>query len=562
MTDAMLRFFDMFKWVFKLLKVDYPQFRAILKVKFANDNRRLYANYNPMKLKGNPTNTMLKSLGINFLIGIFFGVLVAFLNHLLLSMLVAFSFIMMMASMLLISDFTSVLLDTRDNTILLPRPVDSRTVLMSRVAHIAVYIFLVTLSLGFGSLVVGTFKFGLFFFPVMLTALIFTSILVVFLTNLFYMLIMKFVDGETFKDVILYFQILTGALLFGSMQILPRVFDIKALKTITISLNWWAYFFPPAWMAGTTDALVNGNFTGTNVILMVLMVTAPLAGLFVVIRYLGPGFNRRLAQMDVTGQHKESKRKRKGILNIELSDLFSRIFTYSPSERNGFRMTWLMSGRDKLFKLNVYPSIGGIFIIIYIIIFHGKREEVMKSALSLPDSQRYLFLIYTGGFLIFMALILYSFSEHPRGAWVYKAAPLDRPGAFLAGSLKAVIIRHSFPFLIIIPFIIGIWGFQTINDIILSLLNISLFAIVFSLITDRSFPFSRQKTAMQTDVSTKLVPSIVSIVLLLGLMLVHYFYLLPNETSVTIACAATAAVLFPLFHLLKKSPWEKVTLEI
>ena len=55
-------------------------------------------------------------------------------------MIVFYTYIMVMISMTLITDFSSILLDTSDNTIILPRPVDSRTLFAARLTHILLYL--------------------------------------------------------------------------------------------------------------------------------------------------------------------------------------------------------------------------------------------------------------------------------------------------------------------------------------------------------------------------------------------------------------------------------------
>jgi len=195
MIDKLLRFLDLFQWVFKRLKVDYRQFRMILWAKLTMDNRRTYANFNPSKKKP-LTNTLFKSLLFNAFIGLFIGLSIALMTSVFLSTIIVFTFIMIMTGLILVTDFTSVLLDTTDNAILLPRPLDSRTILAARITHIAAYLFLITLSLGLVSIVIGTAKFGLLFLVAFVITLLFSTLLVVFFTNVFYIGLMKITSGD------------------------------------------------------------------------------------------------------------------------------------------------------------------------------------------------------------------------------------------------------------------------------------------------------------------------------------------------------------------------------
>ena len=82
------------------------------------------------------------------------------------------TFVMAMMGLMLIGDFTNVLVDTTDNTVLLPRPVGDRTLLAVRTAHIVSYLGALSLALCAGTLVIGTIEFHPLFAVVYLLFLI------------------------------------------------------------------------------------------------------------------------------------------------------------------------------------------------------------------------------------------------------------------------------------------------------------------------------------------------------------------------------------------------------
>src|SRR5437588_9007533 len=85
--------------------------------------------------------------------GIFTG-LVLFLNKMAyVGQTFYFSIFMVLMALTLISDFTTVLIDTRDQYILLPRPVNDRTITVSRILHISIYILRLALLQGAPALV-------------------------------------------------------------------------------------------------------------------------------------------------------------------------------------------------------------------------------------------------------------------------------------------------------------------------------------------------------------------------------------------------------------------------
>jgi hypothetical protein len=201
---------DQFKWLFRLLKVDYEKFRIILWTKLTDDNRQ-EKSIVQRKSKKEMSNSLGIVAFVYAFIGIMIGLMLLGIKDLFVSMVIVFAIIMVMTAVALISDFTSVLLDTTDNAILLPRPVDSRTLVVARLAHIVIYILLITLSLSAASIAIGTAKFGPVYTILFLLSLMLSVLFVVFVANVFYLLLMKISGGEHFRDIILYFQIFMAA---------------------------------------------------------------------------------------------------------------------------------------------------------------------------------------------------------------------------------------------------------------------------------------------------------------------------------------------------------------
>lgn len=555
MTKIILRFLDSFQWLFKLLKVDYHRFRMILWAKLTMDNRRTYASYNPSKKDQQYTNALVKSLLFNTFIGLFIGLSIIFINSVFLAMTIVFATIMLMTALSLVTDFTSVLLDTTDNAILLFRPVDSRTLLTARITHISAYLFMVTMSFGLAALVIGTKKFGLLFLPGFIFTLFFSTLLVVFLTNLFYMVLMKITTGETFKDIILYIQIFTGLLFMAGYQILPRVIDISKLKNLTVSINWWSYLFPPAWMAGTLEGIVTKNLQTPYLILMALTISVPLISIIVVIRYLGPAFSQKISQMEIATE--KTTGKNKGIFRREISSFCSTLFARTPTEKTGFEMTWKLASRDRKFKLNTYPIIGAVIIMIYFVVVAGNKN-ILNALDTLPQTNKYIFLIYLSLFLLLITITHLSTSDNYQASWIYLALPIKKPGEILTGALKSMIVKYIFPFVFISFIILAVWGIGTLDDIVLGLLNLLLFCVLISLVTERSFPFSRKHSVMETNLSRKMIPSFFVLLLFVILACIHYFVLLEYKWGVLAAIPVMAVLVVWLFRIYKKTPWKKI----
>ena len=61
--------------------------------------------------------------------------------------IIVHTYIIFMMAMTLVTDFATVLLDTTDNQVILPRPVSSKTLFMARLVHILLYLLQFTIAL-------------------------------------------------------------------------------------------------------------------------------------------------------------------------------------------------------------------------------------------------------------------------------------------------------------------------------------------------------------------------------------------------------------------------------
>jgi hypothetical protein len=137
-------------------------------------------------------------------------------------------FIFLLASTL-ISDFTNVLIDIRDNAIILPKPINDKTFLLARLLHIVIHVSKLVLPMTIPSLITvgiihGT-KGVLMLFLLIPPATLFT----IFLINALYIFILKVTTPEKFKSIISYFQIAFAIVVYGSYQIVPRMINETAL---------------------------------------------------------------------------------------------------------------------------------------------------------------------------------------------------------------------------------------------------------------------------------------------------------------------------------------------
>jgi hypothetical protein len=487
MTDFILKILDGCKGLFRLMKVDYEKFRILMWVKLTIDNRQ-EKSVAQRTGKKEISQSMRTVMLIYAFMGIFIGLVLLGIQSVFVSMVFVFAAIMVMTAVALISDFSSVLLDTTDNAILLPRPIDSRTLGVSRIFHIVVYLLMITLSLSLFTIILGTIRLGPLFTVSFILALILSVLFIVFLSNVFYFLLLKLSGEEQLRDIILYFQIFMAALAMGSYQLLPRLVRMEAMRNFTIPIEWWTYLVPPAWMAALVDMSVTGKWGGSKLIMFLIGFFISLLSAYVVIKFLAPGFSQAIARLGIAGsadgQLEESAGKPGWMGQL------ARLFTSSAEERGSFQFFWRIMSRDRKFKLKTYPVFGYMMIIAAVMTFLGD-DDMMESIVSLPSTQKYLIFLYIGCILLPSVLSAQRFSDQYEAAWIYHTLPFSSPGHILMGSLKAALVKFGFSILSFLGLlVILIWGFHTLDDILLAAANMMLNSLLVAFLIRGDLPFS------------------------------------------------------------------------
>lgn len=476
-----------FKGLINAMGANYNQLCIILSAKLKMDNRRSMS----LSQKGKSTNNQLLLQSFVYaVLGVLVGLTTIAIKNTMVSYTIFFAFVMIMIAMLMISEYTNVLMDTRDNSILMPRPINSRTIVLAKILHIATYMLHMSLSLSLFVIISTLINHGFIATLILLFLIIFSALFTLFLTNIFYLGLMNVVSGQKLKDIIVYFQVLMAILFMGAYQLMPRMMDLYDLSNIQMQIHWWSYFVPPLWMSGSFDAYINSAYDLSHFIFFICAVFVPIISLFFVVKILAPKFNKALAQLDTAGS-KEKKVIKEKNENRSLSSRLSKIFTKNQVESTAFNMVWLMSGRERKFKQSAYPSFGYIFI--FILIFAFKTKEAF-SIETLAESNKYLWFIYTTIFVSFSITQQLGFSDQNKSSWFYQILPIDKPGDVLLGSFKSVMVKYYIPIYIIISAAtIAIWGIQVIDDLIYGFLTICIVSSLMQSWSEPVLPFTKER---------------------------------------------------------------------
>lgn len=513
-----LTILDRFQSLLEKLGIDYHVMRRIVQTKLVMDGRRAPTiigksgqNSPDGKLSDNAPekNQFIGSLWLYLLFGGFTSMFLLNGENYIFQMSFVFGILMFMIMTSLISDFSTVLLDIRDRSILQTKPVNRRTIAMAKALHIFYYLFLLTGALAVVPLGVGLFRHGIGFFLIFAAELVLMDLLIVVLTALLYLVVLRLFDGERLKDLINYVQIgLTIGIALG-YQLLIRVFDFIDLQAV-VDFKWWHFLIPPIWFGAPYELLLHGDYRSDIIVASALSLLVPVIAGLVYVKLM-PAFEKNLQKLAGPGAgHREgSGRWMNGI---------ARMLCPKGEERAFFRFAWTMMGTEREFKLKVYPNLGFSLIFPPILLFTMGMQE---GTASLKGTQFYL-LIYGCALLVPSLVWMLRYSSNYKASWLYRTAPVKSMISARRGTLVAAVVRLLLPIYALeaIGFLV-LFGAGILPDLLAAGLGLLGYAVVcfIGVGNNKTYPFSERFEAAQSSMSFKMLGLML---LLAGLGLLHY----------------------------------------
>ena len=554
MDKLILRFVLFIAKTFLKKDVDFEKLKIIAETKLIMDRRRVRVT---MKKQNNkePNNQLAITLIVYTVMGVLIGMLIFTLKEIVMTMTIIHSYVLFMMAMTLITDFSSVLLDTTDNQIILPRPVNSKTFFVSRLVHILVYLLQFTIALALFPIIFIFIAYGILVGLASIITILLTVMFAVFITYLLYGLILKVSSEEKIKDIISGFQIVMTIIFAVGFQIVPRFLNVENLK-VTMPIYWYTYLLPPMWMANALQAVQQLHVDGPHLIMILLAIALPIFTFWVMIKFLAPSFAKKMAAMGNAGTQKEIILNKEGNQKKGLSEKIAPIICVNKIEEAGFEMAWKMTARDKGFKIQFYPSLAYILVFVFIVVFK-RGENFVNTWATLSGSQSFLWCVYLPMFTISAAVSLIAFNENFAASWVYISRPLKQPGSLISGALKMLLVKFFAPIIFILfVFSYYVWGYKIIDDFVLGIFNNILVFLIISHVGKSYLPFSMQPNVNQQ--SGKFVQVFIQMAIIGSLVGLHYLAL-KIWWLVAVLIPFSAAGCYFLFRTVQNYSWQKIS---
>ncbi len=491
--------------LYRSLGVDIVQLRAILSTKLTMDNRRpaSFGGSRRKKEKKEVNGATLKTIFSSLIMGLLMLFAFAVGNGMLTKLSLFMTMFIFMVCLTLITDFTSVLIDIRDNLIILPKPVSDATFMTARLLHIGIRTSIIVLPLSVPALVVATIMQGpLVILPFVLMILLMT-LLSIFFINAVYLLILKITTPAKFQNIIGSIQIGFVMIMMLAYQVLPRMVSSSLMQHININEIPFVQFVPSFWFADGCMALSGGGFTLGSMVSLALSIVVPLLSIWVVVRFFAPSFNQKLG-MITGGTTEQSTVTTKPDADVRTNrggkSIWQRLagwLTKPGLERAGFLFAAQMSTRSRDFKLRVYPAFGSIIIITLIPLIQNNVFSHVNFA-NPKMVWVFLLVIYLCCMPLGSALFQVAYSDKFKASWVFFVTPLDKPGLLISGTAKFMLLFFVVP-LVTVLFLLGtvLLGLASLPNLLLAFLNALTIGSLLSYLMIRKLPFSIALSATQ-----------------------------------------------------------------
>lgn len=494
MNKLLLRLVRLLAPFWRNIGADPVQLQVILETKLKMDSRRRssFSSMGSRSKKETKNQDIMTMLLFGFMGLVFTFIVVAFENTAT-GLAIYFTAWIVLVTLTLITDFTDVLIDVRDNYILFPRPINDRTITVSRLLHIGFYLSKLVLAFAITAWITLTVKFGIAAFFVFIFLMLISVAIAILIVNVTYLLILRLTSPGKFKDIISYFQIGFTSLIFIGYYLLPQFIDLEAFQDLNLIEVRWAWWLPSVWLGAFWDLVMHGNTALHVLVLSVLSIALPLLAVYLVANFLAKDFNQKMlaiGQGDGGSKNESVEVIRPTSPKTNWRDRTAAWLTGSTAEQAGYQWTWNITQRSRTFRVKLFPMFG--FIPAYFLyIFLADEGSLSEKFASMLDSDRYIVLLYFCLFILTGAFNLTQFSEQYKASWVYFATPLERPGPVMMGSFKASAVKYFLPFYVIISIIVvALWGPKAILDIGLCLINVLFVGLMIAYSTQKTLPFS------------------------------------------------------------------------
>ncbi len=454
MIGKVLRVLEVLRPPLERAGVNCDVLKAIVAVKLTQDGRRLTGG----RSGGTGERGLTRTLVVLGVTGGMMSSALLWVEPPLLALAFVHGSHMTILALMIVGDLTVELISTADSAILLPRPIDDRTLLVARTTHVTSYVVLMAFSL-----TAATWVFGFLvihpLFPILYAVMLTLSIVFVICGVYFvYLLALQFLDLERFQEVLLWLQVVLFVGSFAGVMLilawLVPAFGEGGAVIDPVRL----LLYPPAWYVAPFEILC-GRGGQVELALSALAVLVPLLGLWVIVRGLSRGFGGLLSKLGASAAASCDTRRSERL--GRLARFWERSLTRPGGQRAAFRILWAIASRDRSFRFTVYPIVAVVLL--------GGLAIVYVERGGIADNRLHLLPLYCCAFIGPTVLRAMRFSEDHKAAWLWSACPFEGSGSATGAAAMVAIAKYSLtPLALVGVGAILIAGPEVLLDVVLA----------------------------------------------------------------------------------------------
>jgi len=486
-----MKIIHLLKPFYEMVGVNYNQMVLILETKMRMDSRKsnLVMSTSSTKDEKKESNDFLSSLWIYTVLSVFLLV-VFFYDNYMYQYTIYFSYLFMMIMATLISQFSTVILDPRDQLFIRSKPVSTVTSSAAKVTHIGIYLVALTVALGAPHIITSFIVNGILVGISVLFLTFIATIWSLILTLVMYAFILRHFDGERMKNLIAYSQIGLSAFMVLVFYFMGDIFSLTNLETLTIGmeLQWWNVLLFPLWFVAPFGIIQNG-FIPSLLIYTALLIIGTV--LLIVMYYMHRDkIDQNLQKIDTSGM--------KDVERSTMSNVYRRLLCGNSKEKAYFSFVWQMIKGDREFKTRLYPSL--VSAIIMPAIFIGTILGDTGTS-YFQETNILAYAPYFVALIIPITVVSIQFSSDYKASWLYFLSPYKDSSLIFRATFKALLMRIIVPIYLIISLVVTVVS-SGLNLLILfnGLLIISIILFAYMYLTMKTLPFTVKYDAGKANV--------------------------------------------------------------
>ena len=398
---------------------------------------------------------------------------------------------MVMVGMSVLIEFGLAVISPDDFAILAPRPISSRTFFAVKASNLLFYVLLLGTSLNLVPAIVGLgckesrWYFPIAYFFVASAASVFVAGAMVCL----YGLLLRTLNYERLKDLLVYAQIAFSFLFFFGYQLFPHMAREAGAITVSDLTRSWAVIWPSVWFAGLLELLL-GNFAPETIglavsCLVILAVLLPLALRNVSLDYSEQisrlaGVSAKPRSLAVSATRKRSVRR-----------CLDAFLVRDGEERAFFHFFLTMLRRNRLLKLQIFPNLGIVVAMIALMVVQGDKldDPFEKPSFGFATMMPVMGFVFVA---VGVATAL-PFSDEYQGSWIFPVAPIRNRARILKAIKKAVFLFFFVPLWVLnLALFAWLWPWRHALQHSFYALALGMLGLQVLLFLVRDFPFSRK----------------------------------------------------------------------